>query len=320
MAESKVHTVAVVGTGVIGRSWAQLFARKGCEIRMYDRDPGQLAKAVSWIDEELERRTTVEQLSADVAAAIRSRISLHDSLDLAVQGADYVQESGPEQLDVKQALYRELDAAAAPATILGSSTSALDMTAIAEGLEGAGRCIVAHPVNPPHVIPVVEIVPGKETTDDVLRQTCTFMTRIGQTPVVLSAYVHGFLLNRMQAALVREAMSLVQRGIADVDAVDAVIRDGLGLRWALMGPFGVGDTNAEGGVRDYFTRYHDVYLELMDDLGETPGIDDEFVERLGAETDLMQGGAPRAEVLAWRDRMVEKIRWLKAEDPNPGGQ
>jgi len=219
---------------------------------------------------------------------------------------------------VKQALYRELDAAAAPAAILASSTSALDMTAIADGLEGAGRCIVVHPTNPPHVIPVVEILPGNETTDDVLRQTCTFMKRIGQTPVVLSKYVPGFLLNRMQAALIREAMSLVHRGIADVDAVDAVIRDGLGLRWALMGPFGVGDTNADGGVRDYFTRYRDAYLELMNDLGETPGIDDEFVEGLGAETDQMQGGAPRREVLAWRDRMVEKIRRLKTEDPNPG--
>ena len=122
MTESTIQTVAVVGTGVIGRSWAQLFARKGCETRLYDRDPEQLAKAVSWIDEDL-----------------RSRISLHDSLDLALQGADYVQESGPEKLDVKQALYRELDAAAAPATILASSTSALDMTAIAEGLEGRRR-------------------------------------------------------------------------------------------------------------------------------------------------------------------------------------
>ena len=320
MTESTVHTVAVVGTGVIGRSWAQLFARKGCETRLYDRDPEQLEKAASWIDEDLERLTTVGRLTADDADAIRSRISLHDSLDLALQGADYVQESGPEKLDVKQALYRELDAAAAPATILGSSTSALDMTAIAEGVEGAKRCIVAHPVNPPHVIPVVEVVPGKETTDDVLQQTCTFMKRIGQMPVVLSTYVPGFLLNRLQVALVREAMNLVQRGIADVDAVDTAVRDGLGLRWALMGPFGVGDTNAIGGVRSYYTGYRDVYLALMDDITGTPVVDDDFVERLGAETDLMQGGAPRAEVLAWRDRMVEKILRLKAEDPNPGGQ
>ncbi len=320
MTESTIHTVAVVGTGVIGRSWTQLFARKGCETRLYDRDPEQLEKAASWIDEDLARLTTGGRLSPADAAAIRSRISLHDSLDLALQGADYVQESGPEKLDVKQALYRELDAAATPATILGSSTSALDMTAIAEGVEGAGRCIVAHPVNPPHVIPVVEVVPGKETTDDVLQQTCTFMKHIGQTPVVLSKYVYGFLLNRLQVALVREAMNIVQRGIADVAAVDAVIRDGLGLRWALMGPFGVGDTNAVGGVRNYYTGYRDVYLALMDDITGTPVVDDDFVERLGAETDLMQGGAPRAEVLAWRDRMVEKILRLKAEDPNPGGQ
>jgi 3-hydroxyacyl-CoA dehydrogenase len=236
-------------------------------------------------------------------------------LDEAVAGAGYVQESGPERIELKKSLYADLDRAADPATILGSSTSAIDMTEIAVGLPGARRCIVAHPVNPPHVVPVVEVLPGKETEPDVVQQTCSFLKEVGQTPVLMNFYVPGFLLNRMQAALIKEAMNLVTSGVADVDAVDAVIRDGLGLRWALMGPFGVANTNADGGVRQYFTRYRRDYTELMNDLGPTPEFDAASIEQMGKATDEMVGGIDRTEIRGWRDRMVRKIRALKKEDP-----
>ncbi len=182
-------------------------------------------------------------------------LSCHDRLAEALEGVEYVQESGPEKLASKKAIFGELDRLAPTDAILASSTSALDMSDIAEGLPRAGRTIVAHPVNPPHVIPVVEILPGKRTAIDVVARTRAFLSAVGQSPVLLNFYVPGFLLNRMQAALVREAIHLVECGAADVEAVDAVIRDGLGLRWALLGPFGVANTNADGGIREYFGRY-----------------------------------------------------------------
>jgi len=297
--EPTIPVVAVVGTGVIGRSWALLFARAGCRTRIYDRDPAQLEKALAWLDQN------------------RELISAHEKLADALAGAGYVQESGPEEIEIKKAIYRELDQAADPQAILGSSTSAHDMSEIADGLAGANRCIVAHPVNPPHVIPVVEILPGVKTDPNVVTRTRDFMTSIGQTPVLMNFYVPAFLLNRMQAAVIREAISLVESGVADVDAVDAVIRDGLGLRWALMGPFGVANTNADGGVREYFTRYGEAYKNCMDQLGPTPSFDPELIERLGQGTDAMTGNASRDETLRWRDRLISRIRELKAKDPQP---
>jgi 3-hydroxyacyl-CoA dehydrogenase len=298
-----IAVVAVVGAGVIGRSWAQLFARAGCETRIYDPDPAQVEKALAWLDQEPETHHAL--------------ISVPANLREALTGAGYCQESGPEQIEIKQAIYSSLDHAAAPETILGSSTSAHDMSVIAGGLAGAHRCIVAHPVNPPHLIPVVEILPGAKTHPDVITRTRAFMTSVGQTPVLMNRYVPAFLLNRMQAALLKEAISLVESGVADVDAVDAVIRDGLGLRWALMGPFGVADTNADGGIREYFTRYGEAYKDCMNNLGPTPSFDPELIERLGRETDAMTNNAPRSETLRWRDRLIRKIRELKTEDPQP---
>ena len=315
MTEPKISTVAVVGTGVIGRSWIQVFARAGCQTRIHDRDAAQVENALAWVERDLEEDRKAGLLSSEEVAARRSRVTAYQSLKEAVAGAGYVQESGPERIELKKALYADLDRVSDPAAILGSSTSALNMTEIASGLPGARRCIVTHPVNPPHVVPVVEVLPGEKTEPEVVQKVCAFLKEVGQTPVLMNFYVPGFLLNRMQAALIKEAMNLVTSGVADVDSVDAVIRDGLGLRWALMGPFGVANTNADGGVRQYFTRYRDDYIELMNDLGPTPEFDAGSVEQMGKATDEMVGGIDRAEIRRWRDRMVRKIRALKKEDP-----
>jgi 3-hydroxyacyl-CoA dehydrogenase len=303
MTERSVSTVAVVGTGVIGRSWIQVFARAGCQTRVYDREPAQVKKALVWFEEVLEQDCQAGLLTAKKASARRARVTSYPNLIDALAGAGYVQESGPERIELKKALFAELDRDSDPKAILGSSTSAMDMTDIASGL------------NPPHVVPVVEVLPGERTAPEIVKRTCAFLTDAGQTPVLMNFYVPGFLLNRMQAALVKEAVSLVMSGVADVDAVDAVIRDGLGLRWALMGPFGVANTNADGGVREYFTRYGDDYVELMNALGPTPAFDPASIERIGQATDDMVGDIDRAKICRWRDRMVRKIRALKGKDP-----
>jgi len=309
-----VQDVAVVGTGVIGRSWIVVFARAGCRTRAYDSNPKQLQKALEWLEQDLEFDRKDGFLSAKKVAAIRGRITSHRDLGEALRDVQYVQENGPEKIEVKRTLFAALDRLAAPVTILASSTSGFDMTEIAAGLKGAQRCIVAHPVNPPHLIPVVEVLPGKETDPRVVKRTSTFLKSVGQKPVLMNRYVKDFLLNRMQAALLREAVQLVEHGVADVDAVDTVIHDGIGLRWALMGPFGVANTNADGGVREYFTRYRDAYIDGMNDLYPTPSFDDTMLERLGRATDKMVGRVPRAKIRRWRDRMIREIRSLKEED------
>lgn len=298
--------VAIIGSGVIGRSWIRVFTRAGFPVRVWDQNPVAAATALEWHAAECARDGRPSAL-----------VTGHDALAQAVRGAIWVQESGPETLDVKRAIFAVLDAAAAPEAILASSTSALDMTDIARDLPGAHRCIVAHPVNPPHVIPAVEVLGGAATSEVTRARTLEMLRSVGQVPVLLQRFVPGFLLNRLQVALIREAIALVEGGVAGVDEVDAVVRDGLGLRWALMGPFGVANTNADGGVREYFSRFGGSITRLMNDLAPTPTIDAALIERLGAATDAMVEGVGTAELAAWRDRLVARLTALKREDPQP---
>lgn len=298
-----MYTIAVVGTGVIGRSWALAFARAGHAVRLYDVDPERCAAAVEWVRQE----------RPDVA----ERLSIHATLPDALTGVDYVQECGPDGLDLKQALFRQLDALAPAEAVLASSQSDYDTTDIAAGLAGAWRCVTAHPVNPPHVIPVVEILPAATASAWAIERACAVLRSAGQTPVVMRRFVPGLLMNRIQAAVLREALQLVLQDVADVADVDAVVADGLGLRWALLGPLAVADANADGGARAYFTTHRESWIELMDGLSPTPAFTPEQIERIGQGVESARDGLPGAEVRAWRDRMLVALTALKADNPSP---
>jgi 3-hydroxyacyl-CoA dehydrogenase len=185
MTKPTLRTVAVVGTGVIGRSWIHVYARAGCTVRVFDANPAQLAAALEWFAADVAGLRDRGEIRKKEAKARRSRVTAVDTLEDAVAGAGWVQESGPEHLEVKHAMYAELDRLAASDTILGSSTSAIDMTDIARGLPGARRAIVAHPVNPPHVVPVVEVLGGAETAPEVVEATMACLRSVGQSPVLM---------------------------------------------------------------------------------------------------------------------------------------
>jgi 3-hydroxyacyl-CoA dehydrogenase len=314
MKKPTIKNVAVIGTGVIGRSWIQVFARAGCRVRAYDADPDQLERGLAWFASDLKDLRKRGVIKKKEAKARWERVTAAESLDDALGGAQYVQESLPENQEIKNRAYHQIDALLDPSAIVGSSTSAMDMTLLAQGVPGARRFITAHPVNPPHLIPVVEVLRGAETDPKVEARTVKFLREIGQAPVVIHRFVPGFILNRMQAALVREAVDLVATGVADVEAVDTSIRDGLGLRWAFMGPFGVANTNADQGVRQYFTRYGPAYEEMWDALSTSTRFNPELIERLGEATDEMTGTSYEKQ-RSWRDRMIAAIREVKAGDP-----
>ncbi len=308
----------MIGAGVIGRSWVQVFARAGCRVRVFDADPARLASALAWLRDDLAERVAFGALSVAKAKTMLARVHPSASLDEALADVDYIQENGPESLDVKRALYRAIDRIAPAGAVIGSSTSAIDMTKIARSLPGARRCLVVHPVNPPHVIPAVEILGGERTAPGVVRDVVGFMRELGQTPVLLRKFVPGFVLNRMQAALVREALDLVARGVCDVLAVEDSIRSGLGLRWALMGPFGVANTNADDGVEEYFTRFGPSYAGLWRDLNDAVRLDRPLLRRIGRETARL-APEPLAAQRTRRDRLVEAIRSLKSgQRSSPG--
>lgn len=295
--------VAIIGAGVIGRSWARVFSRAGHPVHLWDPNPVATETACAWLADEASRDGQGKGV-----------VTPCETLATAVRDAGWVQENGPESLDAKRAIFAALDEATAADAILASSTSAIDMTEIARDLAGAHRCIVAHPVNPPHVIPAVEVLGGALTSDATRDRTVAMLRSVGQVPVVLRRYVPGFLLNRLQVALIREAIALVESGVAGVDEVDAVVRDGLGLRWALMGPFGVANTNADGGVREYLTRFGGSISALMSDLAPTPVLSADLIERLGSATDAMVGDMTATEQRAWRDRLVRRITTLKRDE------
>lgn len=312
---ARAQAVAVIGTGVIGRSWIRVFARAGLETRIWDANPEQVEAAWTWLKADLKRARKEHGLRKRVVRAEREQVIRCETLEEALEGVFWVQESGPENLEAKRAMYAELDRLAPPKAVLASSTSTMDMTEIAQGLPGASRCIVAHPVNPPHVVPVVEVLGGAHTDPLVVRKSVRFMERVGQVPVLLRKFVPGFLLNRMQAALVREAVSLVKEGVTSPEGVDAVIREGLGLRWALMGPFGVANTNADGGLREYFSRYGPSFQTLCADLTSELGLTPELIESMAKSVDATHRRVPRETQRSWRDDMVVRIRELKTMHP-----
>jgi 3-hydroxyacyl-CoA dehydrogenase len=318
MADNIFKTVAVIGTGVIGRGWIRVFTRAGCDTRIYDADPAQTHKAMAWVEGDLKRDATDELISPQQAQSCLSLISLHTNLDEALAGAKYVQESGPEQLEIKRSIFSQMDEIAPPGVILASSTSALDIEDIAGGLRGADRCFTAHPFNPPHILPAVEMISTKATDPVLFEQAIEFLKSVGQKPVRMNFFIPGYLANRIQAAVVREAIHLVQGGVASVEAIDTVISEALGLRWAVFGNFGTNNTNADGGVREYYGRFGHAYISLMKELDSTPpSFDEQMIERIGQGVDAMEGDAPISEICRWRDRMVLKIRKLKEQDPHP---
>ena len=246
-------TAAIVGAGLIGCSWAHVFARAGWEVRVWDAAEAQRSSATHRIAEslrDLERHGLVD----DAERASR-RVRVFPTLEDAVASADYVQESGPETLDVKQDLFARMDSAARPETVLASSTSAIVASQFTAALPGRGRCLVAHPVNPPHLAPVVELCGAPWTDAGCIARAREVMDAVGQAPVEVRREIDGFILNRLQAALLSEAFRLVQDGYVTPADLDRTIADGLGLRWSFMGPFETIELNAPGGIADYCRRY-----------------------------------------------------------------
>jgi len=295
--------IAIVGSGLVGRSWAISFARAGHDAYLWDAEQGAAEKAIAYIQDILPDLEANDLLRGSTPAEVLSRLHVAKTAEEALKGAVYAQESTPERVEIKREVFARLDALADPDTILASSTTALLPSSFTEGLKGAGRCIVSHPINPPYVIPAVEVVPSPWTRPEIVDQTAALLKSIGHTPVVMQKELDGFLVNRLQGALLHEAFRLVAGGYARVEDIDACLRDGLALRWSFIGPFETIDLNAPGGVRDYVARYGPAFARIA--AGALP------IDWTGEVLDTVE--AQRRELLtqdalaartAWRDRRL----------------
>jgi L-gulonate 3-dehydrogenase len=261
--EETVDKVAIVGTGFIGRAWAISYARAGHDVSLWDADQSAPARSLAYIETLLPDLAANDLIGGAAPEALLRRISIAPTLREALAGAVHVQENTLEDVAIKREVFARLDAEADPETVLASSTSAILPSAFTETLAGRARCLVVHPINPPYLIPAAEVVPAPWTDKAVVERAAAFLRAAGHAPIVMKREIDGFVMNRMQGALLEEAFRLVAEGYAGVEDIDVGIREGLALRWSFMGPFETIDLNAPGGVRDYAERYEQIYDRIF---------------------------------------------------------
>jgi L-gulonate 3-dehydrogenase len=303
--------VAIVGSGLIGRAWAIVFAGGGCDVALYDAGAGVADKARTLVAEGLDE-LAAHGLVADAKAAaarVRAATSLGDALD----GATFVQESTPETVEAKREIFAELDRLAAPDTILASSTSTIVASAFTEKFAGRHRCLVAHPVNPPHLVPLVELVAAPWTAAGTVAKAKAVYEAIGQVPIVVKREIEGFILNRLQAVLLSEAFRLVEDGYVTPQDLDKTLKDGLGLRWLFMGPFETIELNAPGGIPDYCRRYGPSLGRLS--VADPAIYDGEKLGRIMAQWANALTPDQVAARMRWRDRRLAALKAHKQSQP-----
>ncbi len=304
-------TVASLGAGTIGSSWASFYAAKGLDVRLYDIDQATLVRGYNMALENLVRMESMELLGKGEAELAQKRIHKQETLEGTLAGVDFVQESVREDYQTKADLFRKLEPLIANETVLASSSSGLLMTRMQSVLEHPERSLIAHPFNPPHLVPLVELVPGEQTDLKVLEGAKSFFEGLGKVPVVLRKEVPGHIANRLAAALWRESIDLVASGVASVEDVDNALRAGPGLRWALMGQHLIYHLGGgEGGYRhmiDHIGKSFDAYWKTMPTWTEIP---DDAREQIISGVEDAVGGRSIKELTEERDRNLARI--LKA--------
>ena len=307
-----VRTIGLIGAGTVGAGWATFFATKGFDVKLYDANPEQTRKGRQQAEAQIKylyaNKLTPEGVSPE---EILARITLADSLEDAASGADFIHESTIEDYDVKKAVFAELDKATDSDVVLASSSSGLLMSEIQKATTKPERCLIAHPFNPPYLVPLVELVPGIATSIETMEAAKRFFESLGKTPVVLNREAPGHIANRLAAALWREAIDLVITGVTSVEDVDKALSAGPGLRWAFMGQhltYHLG--GGQGGLAAFIDHLAPAVEMWWRDLANWTTFPPEAKEQLLAGVEAEMAGRDMSEVMRWRDEKLIKV--LKA--------
>ncbi|WP_031357938.1 3-hydroxyacyl-CoA dehydrogenase [Caballeronia sordidicola] len=298
-----MRTVAIVGGGSIGVAFCIVFARAGFNVRLYDPADERRCAVEPEVRARLNDLAEFDLLD-DSAESVLARIVVLDNLADAVRGAVLVQECAPERVDLKRELFMQIDENARADAVLASSSSALTVSSFADALPGRARCLVAHPGNPPYLISVIEIVAAPFTSSETIARANALYEEAGMSAVRVTKEIEGFIFNRLQGALLREAYCLVRDGVASVADIDRVVRDGVGLRWSVTGPFETVDLNTRGGIESHARKMGPAYERMGASRGQHDPWTPELVARVAGER--------RAELLLddwdarvqWRDRQL----------------
>lgn len=293
---------AILGAGLIGRSWAMVFARGGHDVVLWDQDAQQVEKALAHI-----ARTLPEMAEAgliDDVGAVRERIQGAATLARAVAGTGFIQENIVERSAPKQALFADVERLAPADAIISSSTSAIMPSIIFGALATRKRCLVSHPLNPPHLAPIVELCGGDFTDPETIDRARIFMTDCGMSPIIVKREIEGFILNRLQLAVLNEAFRLIAEDYVTAEDLDKTIKDGLALRWSFMGPIETIDLNAPNGVADYIERYGPTIRRVGDSQSAARPWPEDIGTKLGAERRAAVPQEKLEDATAWRDRRM----------------
>lgn len=307
-----VMRVAIAGAGSIGVGFAIVFAAAGHDVRVWDPYPDALSRARHDLLDRLGKLAQYKLL-AEPSAVIAARVEWLDDLPACLANAMLVQECIPERLDLKREFFARAAALAPANCIFASATSAIQPSLIAEGEGFSERLLVAHPGNPPYLLRVIELVPSCVTSSETVERAREFYTDAGLRTVLVRRELEGFVFNRLQGAVLREAYCLVRDGIVDVDEVDAVVREALGLRWSVVGPFETVDLNMRGGISSHAEKMGPAYLRMGQERGQDDPWTADLVDKVAKQRRALLSIEAWEDRVIWRDeQLMRRIRSARA--------
>ena len=306
-----MSNIGICGAGLIGASWAIGFANAGFNCLVYDSNEESIINFNKTSDQLLLDLKTLDP-KIDVKK-IKSNITLNCTINEICKDAILIQESIIEELEAKKKIFKELDKLSSKQTILASSSSYLLISKISELVEHKHRCINAHPALPPHVVPFVEVVGSDYTSNEIVQEAIKLYKKASYATIVVNKETEGFVLNRLQGALLNEAVRLHEGGYASMEDIDIALKHALGIRWAFMGPFEIMDLNAPEGIKDSFTRYKNGIQNLAKVQNRVPDYSEEYLNKLDKEQRQRLAYQDRPDRIKKRNKMIALIRKLKLE-------
>ena len=320
----RFHHATVIGAGVIGASWTALFLANGMDVVVHDPRPGVDGEVRGYVERAAATLIALGLNEAQIASG-NERLHFEPDLERAIARADLIQENGPERIDFKRQLWKRVAAAAPASALLLSSSSALPATEQATEMIAPERMLIGHPFNPPHIVPLVEVVPGRRTSPEAVADAVALYRALGKVPQVVRKEIGGFVANRLQAAIFRECVSLVAKGVVTVEELDSIVTHSVGLRWAVGGPFasfhlGGGD----GGMRSFVQQFGPGLEARWRSMEGTVAFDEATAQTLFEQSDAAFGGRSRATLEAERDArqiaILKVLGAIEAQDRSgPGG-
>jgi L-gulonate 3-dehydrogenase len=302
---AEINDVAIVGRGIIGSSWALVFARAGLSVRIWSRGDAEGGATLSAIEASID---ALRGTGLEGDAETLGRISVHSDLGETVEGVQFIQESVPEKLELKHEILRAIEASAPPDAIVGSSTSGIMPSTLAQALKRPEQFLVVHPLTPPHLLPITELCVSPHTSEATVAAVTDFMTRVRQRPVRLHAEIPGFALNRILGAMMNECFALIRDGVISPGDIDPLLTEGFGLRWGVIGPLAAMDLNAPGGIGEYLRRYGSIFDLVARSRGADPVLSEAVIENIAT---VMRGRFDIADAkkrIARRDRAIAELR------------